>query len=63
MVVAERIPFEAVPDALKIPPEDIAGFASLLKQELLHLADNNCARYRLGLRLTAEWIAQGRPGL
>lgn len=63
MVVAERISLKAVPDKLKVPHEDIVEFRALLKSELLHLADYNCARYRLGFQLTAEWIKQGRPGL
>lgn len=63
LVVAERAPLQAVAAALQVPQEDIAEFQALLKEELLHLADYNCARYRLGFRLTAEWIKRGRPGL
>ncbi|HET6718571.1 MAG TPA: Fic family protein [Rhodocyclaceae bacterium] len=63
LVVAERTPLAAVADALQVPQEDVAEFQALLKDELLHLADYNCARYRLGFGLTTEWIKQGRPGL
>jgi fido (protein-threonine AMPylation protein) len=63
MVVAERQALERVVDALNIPPEDRVQYRAILREELLHLADYNCARYRLSFRLTTDWITQGRPGL
>lgn len=63
MVVAERSDLESVSAALALPEEDRARFQSLLREELQHLADYNCARYRLGFRLVTDWIQQGRPGL
>jgi hypothetical protein len=62
-VVNDRLPMEAVLASLVIPPEDQAAFQGLLREELRHLEAYNCARYRLSIRLTEEWIQQGRPGL
>lgn len=47
--------------ALAIPEADYAAFVGLLRDELLHLEPYNCARYRLPIRKTEEWISQGRP--
>lgn len=62
-VVADRAPLEAVVKELNPPFEDLPGFIDLLRQELSHLEGFNCARYRLGIRLTEGWIKAGRPGL
>lgn len=62
-VVADRVPLEAAVKELAPPVEDLQGFMDLLFQELKHLEAFNCARYRLGIRLTDEWIKEGRPGL
>lgn len=51
---------EAV-DALAIPEADRATFIDLLRDELQHLEPYNCARYRLPIRKTEEWIGRGRP--
>jgi Fic family protein len=63
MVVADRIPLAAVLKELALPKDDLPPFMELLRQELVHLAPFNCARYRLGIRLTEGWITDGRPGL
>lgn len=61
--VANRIQVEAVLAGLDLPTEDLTEFNRLLQDELRHLATYNCARYRLSIRLTEEWIRDGRPGL
>lgn len=63
LVVADRMPVEAVMKELAPTVDDLAPFMDLLRQELEHLAPFNCARYRLGIRLTEGWIKDGRPGL
>lgn len=62
-VVADGAPIEAVAKELEPPFEDLPAFLELLRQELSHLEAFNCARYRLGIRLTEGWIKAGRPGL
>jgi hypothetical protein len=51
---------EAVAD-LALPDQDQIPFQDLLRAELLHLEPYNCARYRLAIGKTEEWIAKGRP--
>jgi hypothetical protein len=51
---------EAVAD-LALPAEDQAPFHDLSRVELLQLEPYNCARYRLSIGKTEEWIAKGRP--
>jgi Fic family protein len=62
-VVSDRLTVNAALANLAVPAEDQAAFLALLREELLHLEDYNCARYRLSIRLTEEWIKAGRPGL
>lgn len=47
--------------ALAIPEADSATFIGLLRDELHHLEPYNCARFRLPIRKTEEWIGSGRP--
>lgn len=44
-----------------IPEADRLAFAELLRAELANLEPYNCARYRLSIRKTEEWVAKGRP--
>jgi hypothetical protein len=44
-----------------IPPADQLYFQTLLETELAQLEAFNCARYRLTIGKTEEWIAKGRP--
>jgi Fic/DOC family protein len=46
---------------LALPEEDQAPFQDLSRLELLQLEPYNCARYRLSIGKTEEWIAKGRP--
>lgn len=46
---------------LTIPEADRLAFAELLRAELANLEPYNCARYRLSIRKTEEWVAKGRP--
>lgn len=45
---------------LDIPAPDRASFESLLREELRLLETFNCARYRLSIGMTEEWIRRGR---
>jgi fido (protein-threonine AMPylation protein) len=44
-----------------VPPADQEYFQTLLETELAELEAFNCARYRLPIGKTEEWIAKGRP--
>jgi hypothetical protein len=48
-------------EGLAIPGADAAVFNGMLKSELQHLEPYNCARYRLPIGKTQEWIDKGRP--
>lgn len=62
-VVARAATVAKLLPTLGIDPADQEKFEQLLREELQHLETYNCARYRLGLALTDNWIAAGRPGL
>ena len=47
--------------ALSLPTQDQQAFLTLLIRELQGLAPYNCARYRLSIRKTEDWLARGRP--
>lgn len=47
--------------ALALPEPDLIAFQALLRKELQHLEPFNCARYRLAIRKTEDWIRKGRP--
>ncbi|WP_308142674.1 Fic family protein [Burkholderia pseudomallei] len=48
-------------EAVEIPEADAAAFRTMLDTELAHLEAYNCARYRLPISKTQEWIERGRP--
>jgi len=53
-----------LPDVLKglaVPDDDRQPFTLLLRVELASLEPYNCARYRLSIDKTEEWVANGRP--
>ena len=60
VVTAGRRLSEAVAE-LALPGEDQIPFQDLLRAELLQLEPYNCARYRLSIGKTEEWIGKGRP--
>jgi Fic family protein len=62
-VVVDGASLEAAVKELAPPTEDLPAYLELLRQELQYLEPFNCARYRLGIRLTEGWIMEGRPGL
>lgn len=62
-VVGERRPPDKAVTSLAIAAPDRAAFQEMLQEDLRHLESYNCARYRLSMPLTADWIRQGRPGL
>lgn len=47
--------------ALALPESDRETFQALLRKELQKLEPFNCARYRLTIRKTEDWIRKGRP--
>lgn len=47
--------------ALALPEPDQETFQTLLRKELQSLEPFNCARYRLTIRKTEDWIRNGRP--
>ncbi|CAN5535663.1 hypothetical protein BH10PSE18_BH10PSE18_17490 [soil metagenome] len=47
--------------ALALSAEDVQAFQPLFAQELRMLEPHNCARYRLTLGQTRQWIEAGRP--
>jgi Fic family protein len=60
-VVAQGAGLQDAIAALALPELDLMPFQTLLRQELARLEAFNCARYRLSIRKTEEWIARGRP--
>jgi hypothetical protein len=60
-IVADGVTLPAVLDDLALPHEDRAPFEQLVRVELASLAPYNCARYRLTIPRTENWIARGRP--
>jgi len=59
-VVAQNRRLSRAATELGIPQEDRAAFQDLLRTELLQLEPYNCARYRLSIGKTEEWIRKGR---
>jgi hypothetical protein len=60
-IVAGGAALATAVDTLAIPEADRAPFIGLLRIELASLEPYNCARYRLTMGKTEEWIARGRP--
>lgn len=60
-VVSAGNTFSEAIAAAGIPPADQRYFEMLLRTELAQLEIFNCARYRLTIRNTQDWIAKGRP--
>ena len=53
--------FEDALAKVAIPGQDQAAFKAMLDEELKQLQPYNCARYRLPIGTTQEWIQRGRP--
>jgi Fic family protein len=62
-VVVSSVAVAHLVPTLGIDRMDLEKFSHMLREELQHLETYNCARYRLSLTRTEEWIAAGRPGL
>jgi Fic family protein len=60
-VVLENKPARKASDELSLDRADREAFLDMLLKELKSLETYNCARYRLSLRRTEEWIGKGRP--
>lgn len=60
-VVLESKTAQKASDELSLDTADQGPFLNMLRKELQSLEAYNCARYRLSLRRTAEWIEKGRP--
>jgi Fic family protein len=60
-VVFFGLTFDKALESVAVPVEDRSVFARMLDSELEHLAPYNCARYRLPIGKTQEWVERGRP--
>jgi len=58
-IVSSRTPVKEAVAQLSVPEADAESFEALLLEELLHLQPYNCARYRLTIAKTQEWIDNG----
>jgi hypothetical protein len=59
-IVTTGSPLSDVVKRLAIPDEDRQPFTLLLRVELANLQPYNCARYRLTIDETEQWVANGR---
>lgn len=60
-VVLDNATVEQATEALALEPGERGAFLALLRRELQSLEIFNCARYRLSIRKTEQWIGIGRP--
>ena len=60
-IVATGSTLSTAVDTLAIPNADRPAFIELLRVELANLGPYNCARYKLPINETEEWVAKGRP--
>lgn len=60
-IVVDGVTFDGAVEALCIPEADVAMFNDMLNSELVHLQVYNCARFRLTMAETQQWIDRGRP--
>ncbi|WP_447886913.1 Fic family protein [Serratia fonticola] len=60
-IVTDRESIESALLAITIATEDKEQFRALLQDELRVLNTHNCARYRLSMRMTEQWIKDGKP--
>ena len=60
-VILENVTASKATDQLSLDTSDHDAFLAMLLRELHSLEAFNCARYRLSLRKTEEWIGKGRP--
>ena len=61
LVVQETATAAEALETLSLTQADQDAFLALLRRELHSLEPFNCARYRLSIRKTQEWIDKGRP--
>lgn len=60
-VVYHERPIDEVLAQIQVAPEHAIAFRQMVEAELQMLESYNCARYRLPMGKTQEWIARGRP--
>jgi Fic family protein len=60
-VVCFGLTVDKAAEGLAVPGADAAMFNGMLESELQHLEPYNCARHRLPIGKTQEWIDKGRP--
>lgn len=60
-VVFFGVAFDRAVESVKVTDVDVAAFSKMLHIELEHLEAYNCARHRLSIGKTQEWIDKGRP--
>ena len=61
LIVADGQNINSAMQMINLNPDDRERFMQLLQNELRILSTSNCARYRLSISLTEQWISQGRP--
>ena len=61
LVVRDRKSARQTLEKLGLTEARAPGFEALLFEGLAKLEAFNCARYRLTIRATEAWIAEGRP--
>ncbi len=59
-IVVHGIAMSDAVQGLRLSSEDEKKFIPILRDELATLSTHNCARYRLSLKTTEQWIAGGR---
>jgi DNA-binding transcriptional ArsR family regulator/fido (protein-threonine AMPylation protein) len=62
-VVYYGVPLAQAVKAFNLPEGEQDPFTAMAREELRSLQPYNCARYRLPIAKTTEWIEQGRPRL
>lgn len=60
-VVRDAYPVATAIAEMGLPEEDRQAFEAMLRMDLEHLEVFNCARYRLTIKQTEDWVSKGRP--
>ena len=60
-VVEDACPVATVIAEMGLLEEDRPAFEAMLREDLEHLEVFNCARYRLKIKQTEDWVSKGRP--
>lgn len=60
-VVISAMPLPEALATLGLPQPDLTPFEAMAREALRNLEPYNCARFRVPIRKTEEWIGMGRP--